>query len=125
LVIAPPKRAASSTETEVLRLKYLALERFIEGFVRGLEASGLDRKRLSSDLNTGINALLKLKQAFADERLCATVEDERPSRAQVRRLLRHMDESALMVEEYVRYVSEGLSPPKTGREPSRPCRTTI
>lgn len=120
--LPPSRRAASSTETEVLILKYLALERYIEGFVCGLEAAGLDRTRLSRDTTNALNSLLNLKQKFSVERLQVSLDASRPTRSEVRRLLRHMDESALTVDEYVRFVSEELSAAKPVRELSRPCR---
>lgn len=120
--LASSQRAASNTETEMLRLKYLAQERFIEGFVRGLEASGLDRKRLSVELANTLNSLLRLKQAFVDERIRITRVGCRPGRAQVRKLLRHLDESELTVEAYVRFISEEVAVAKPGRDSPRPSR---
>jgi hypothetical protein len=106
----------------MLRLKYLAQERFIEGFVRGLEASGLDRKRLSAELANTLNSLLRLKQAFVDERIRITRPGDRPGRAEVRKLLRHLDESALTVEAYIRFISQETAVARPGRDSTRPSR---
>ncbi|MCP4606167.1 MAG: hypothetical protein GY847_37585 [Proteobacteria bacterium] len=97
-------RRASSIERELYTHRSLSLSRYIDGFVKGLEVGGLDRKYLEPEASNAINILLSICQKLASERL--RISSNRLSRSEVRRLTRHVDETSLMVEEYVEAVCE-------------------
>jgi RNase P subunit RPR2 len=100
----PAPRAASAVEKEVFYYQSLSVERQIEGFVKGLEAAGMDRRRLNRNAETAINNLLQIAQTLAGQRLQS--QSNKVSRADIRRMGRHVDDTALMVKEYIAAVSE-------------------
>jgi hypothetical protein len=100
-----PPRAASAIEKEAFHFHSLSVERHIEGFIKGLESAGMDRSRLSQNAVAAVNNLLHIAQTLAGQRL--EVQSARHlSRADVRRMSRHVDETALLVKEYIAAVSE-------------------
>lgn len=110
---SPPKpRRASSAEYNALHFQSLSIERFIDGFIQGLEAAGVDRAQLSATAVTAVNTLLGIKQTLTKQRRDANNE----SRATVRRLQRHLKETELIVEEYALAVTEECAPLKKGRQ---------
>ncbi len=100
----PKGRMASATERNAFGYKCLALEKYIEGFIKGLEAAGLDRSAFDENMTNAINSLLSIGQKLSAERI--QVSSGTTSRSDVRRLARHMDETSLMVEEYVTAIIE-------------------
>lgn len=105
------RRMASATERDAFAYRSLAFERYIEGFIKGLESGGLDRDKLDAETTVAVNNLLSIRQKLSSERLKVTTGD--PPRAHVRKVSRHLDETGMMVEEYVRAVTEALS--RTGK----------
>ncbi|MCP4675356.1 MAG: hypothetical protein GY854_07595 [Deltaproteobacteria bacterium] len=98
------KRPASATERDLFSHRSLSVTRYIDGFINGLESVGLDRNLLAPEASQAINTLLAICQKLTSERL--HVCSGRLSRSDVRRLTRHIGETEMMVEEYVRAVSE-------------------
>lgn len=97
-------RAASATECDAFSHRSLAVTRYIEGFIQGLEVAGVDRSGLHPEATNAINILLGISQKLASERL--NVMSGRVSRSEVRRLTRHIKETSLMVDEYVSAVGD-------------------
>lgn len=106
-------RAASAMEKELFHFHSLSVEQYIEGFIRGLEAAGIDRKSLSREAEIAVNNLLHILQTLAGER--HRVHGDECNRADIRRLSRHIDDTSLMVNEYVRAVAEECLEPKRVR----------
>ena len=102
---APPPRAASALEKETFQYHALSVERHIDGFIVGLESAGIDRSRLSKDAEKAVNNLLHIAQTLAGQRRDVTAK-ARLSRADIRRLRRHIDDVSLLVKEYITAVSE-------------------
>ncbi len=98
------KRRASNIELELYTHRSLVVSRYIDGFVKGLEVAGLDRTHLDAEAAEAINVLLGISQKLASERLNASTN--RMTRSEVRRLIRHIDGTSMMVDEYVRAVSD-------------------
>lgn len=105
------RRMASATERDAYAYRSLAFERYIEGFIKGLESGGVDRDKLDPETTVAVNNLLSIRQKLSSERLKVTTGE--PPRAHVRKVSRHLDETGMMVEEYVRAVTEALS--RTGK----------
>jgi len=103
-------RAASAMEKDVFHFHALSVELYIEGFVKGLEAAGIDRNTLSREAETAVNNLLHISQTLKGERRRVHTDD--CNRADIRRLGRHIDDTSLMVNEYVRAVTEECLEPK-------------
>ena len=100
-----PPRSASTVEKETFYFRSLSVERYIDGFILGLETAGMDRSKLSKNAVAAVNNLLHIAQTLAGQRL--EVQSERQmSRADVRRMSRHIDETSLLVKEYIAAVSE-------------------
>lgn len=97
-------RAASAIEKDKFHFHSLSVELYIEGFIKGLEAAGIDRKSLSKEAETAVNNLLHISQTLAGER--RRVHSDACNRADIRRLGRHINDTSLMVDEYVRAVTE-------------------
>jgi uncharacterized protein YlaI len=100
----PQPRTASTVEKERFYYHSLSVERQIEGFIKGLEAAGINRENLNGSTETAINNLLQIAQTLAGQR--RTVQSESVSRADIRRMGRHISDTALMVNEYIEAVSE-------------------
>jgi hypothetical protein len=96
------QRLASVTEYEAFYYHVLSVKRFIDGFIRGLETGGAERSRLTKTAEGAINNLLSIRQDLSGHRPDVTGR----TRAEVRRMRRHIKETALIVEEYVRAVIE-------------------
>lgn len=107
----PPPRAASGIEKEVFFFHSLSVERQIDGFIRGLEAAGIDRGKLSKPAETAINNLLQIAQTLAGQRRLSQIE--KMSRADIRRMGRHVDDTSLMVNEYIAAVAEESLEPRS------------
>jgi hypothetical protein len=103
-------RRASAIEKELFSYHSLSVELHIEGFIKGLEAAGLERSSLSREAEIAVNNLLEIAQTLAGDRL--RIRKDTLSRADVRRLERHLDDVSLMVNEYVRAVAEECVEPK-------------
>lgn len=100
-----PPRPASALEKEAFYFRSLSVERNIDGFIKGLESAGMDRSKLGKSAEAAVNNLLHIAQTLSGQRL--EVQSERHmSRADVRRMSRHIDETALLVKEYIAAVSE-------------------
>jgi replicative superfamily II helicase len=97
-------RMASAMEREAFAYRCLALERYIEGFVSGLEIGGIDRRKLSVEAVRAIDALLGICQKTRSERLRAT--SMKITRNLIRKLGRHIKESSVLTDEYVNAVKE-------------------
>lgn len=97
-------RRASATECDAFSHRSLAVTRYIEGFIQGLEAAGMNRDELESSATSAINILLGFCQKLSSERL--NVLSGRVSRSEVRRLTRHIQETSLMVDEYVNAIRD-------------------
>jgi hypothetical protein len=97
-------RTASAVEKDKFHFHSLSVELYIEGFIKGLEAAGIDRKNLSKEAETAVNNLLHISQTLAGER--RRVHSNTCNRADIRRLGRHVNDTSLMVDEYVRAVTE-------------------
>jgi hypothetical protein len=106
-------RQASALERESFNYRALTLELYIEGFIKGLEAAGLDRHQLTREAETAVNNLLNISQTLSGQRMQVTADTH--NRADLRRMARHVDETALMVEEYIQAVTEACSETPTGR----------
>ncbi|MDJ0762978.1 MAG: hypothetical protein QNJ97_08325 [Myxococcota bacterium] len=104
------QRLASATECEVFFNRSLVLTRYVEGFIKGLEAAGLERSALSQEALAAVNFLLRICQELATERL--RVNSGTLARSEVRRLSRHIGETTLMVDEYIAAITESCA--KTG-----------
>ena len=104
-------RAASAVEKEAFYFHSLSVERQIEGFVKGLEAAGMDRGRLNRNAETAVNNLLQIAQTLAGQRRHS--QTGKVSRADIRRMGRHVDDTALMVNEYIEAVSEESLEPRS------------
>lgn len=102
----PPakRRLASATEVAAFTYQSLSLSRYIDGFIKGLEAAGLDRGELEPEAARAINILLGICQELASDR--RNVKSGRERRSEVRKLTRHIKETEMMVDEYIRAVSE-------------------
>jgi hypothetical protein len=96
------QRLASATEYEAFYYNALSVKRFIDGFIQGLETGGVERSRLTKTAEGAINNLLGIRQDLSFHRPDVTGR----TRAEVRRMRRHIKETALIVEEYVRAVIE-------------------
>jgi hypothetical protein len=103
-------RRASTIEKELFSYHSLSVELHIEGFIKGLEAAGLERAALSREAEIAINNLLEIAQTLSGDRL--RIRKDVMSRADIRRLERHIDDISLMVNEYVRAVAEECLTPK-------------
>jgi len=97
-------RPASATECDAFSNRSLAVTRYIDGFIQGLETAGLNRNALKSEATNAINILLGISQKLSSERL--KVLSGMVSRSDVRRLTRHIKETSLMVDEYVNAVKD-------------------
>ena len=97
-------RHASALERESFNYRAMTVELYIEGFIKGLEAAGVDRNQLSSEAVAAINNLLHISQTLAGQRM--QVSTDQHNRSDIRRMARHVDETALMVEEYIQAVAE-------------------
>ena len=103
-------RAASAIEKDLFHFHSLSVELYIEGFIKGLEAAGVDRGSMSREAETAVNNLLHILQTLAGER--RRVQTDACNRADIRRLGRHIDDTSLMVNEYVRAVTEECLEPR-------------
>ncbi len=101
------RRMASATETDAFAYRSLAYERYIEGFIKGLESGGVDRDKLDGETTVAVNNLLSIHQKLSSERLKVT--SSASPRALVRKASRHLTDTGMMIEEYVRAVTEALS----------------
>ena len=101
----PRRRPASATEYEAFCFHSLSIERFIDGFVRGLGARSKAHLPWNNAAEGAIGRLLGIRQALVKQR-----EDTRHiSRADLRRMKRHLKETDLMVEEYALAVIEAIA----------------
>ena len=100
-----PPRRASAIEKEAFYYRSLSVERHIDGFIKGLESAGMDRTKLGKSAEAAVNNLLHIAQTLSGQRL-EVQSERRMSRADVRRMSRHIDETALLVKEYITAVSE-------------------
>ena len=100
-----PPRPASAIEKEAFYFRSLSVERHIDGFIKGLESAGMDRSKLGKGAEAAVNNLLHIAQTLSGQRL-EVQSERRMSRADVRRMGRHIDETALLVREYIAAVSE-------------------
>ncbi len=89
-------------EQEAFRYHSLSVERFIDGFIIGLESAGIDRTTLPSSAEKAVNNLLDIRQTLVQQR----GRVQQLNRSDIRRLNRHLKETVLLVEEYVRAVTE-------------------
>ena len=103
-------RAASAMEKDLFHFHSLSVELYIEGFIKGLEAAGVDRGSMSREAETAVNNLLHISQTLAGER--RRVQTDACNRSDIRRLGRHIDDTSLMVNEYVRAVTEECLEPR-------------
>jgi hypothetical protein len=100
----PRRRPASATEYEAFCYFSLSIERFIDGFVRGLGARSRSGLPWNDVAEGAVGRLLGIRQALAKQR-----EDTRHiSRTDLRRMKRHLKETELMVEEYALAVVEAV-----------------
>ena len=97
-------RPASAVEKDMFHFHSLSVELYIEGFIKGLDAAGMDRKSMSREAVTAVNNLLHISQTLAGER--RRVQSDICNRADIRRMGRRINDSSLMVNEYVRAVTE-------------------
>ncbi len=95
-------RRPSSMEQDAFRYHSLSVERFIDGFIIGLESAGIDRTTLPSSAEKAVNNLLDIRQTLVQQR----GRVQQLNRSDIRRLNRHLKETVLLVEEYVRAVTE-------------------
>ncbi len=118
---AKKPRSASTLEREAFALRCVAQERFIEGFILGLEIAGIDRKKMSDEAIRAVDTLLRICQKTRSERLKAN--SSKASRTEIRKLTRHLRDTSLMVEEYVNAVKESFKRASQSAPPLRRQRT--